>query len=240
MLPVEVAQAAIQHALAEYPREACGLVLNNATYVPMKNVHEHPKNNFRMSMDDFKTHYLSGNVTALIHSHTGPDNPYPSQQDMIAQQSMGLPWGIIHISAERDIDGPFFFGDSLPIAPLAGRAFRPNVHDCYTLLRDVYRQEYNVTLPIFPREAEWWRNKQDMLSQNFTKAGFVQVDESQLQKNDVMLCRVNSPRDNPVANHIIIVRDNGLVLHHLSNRLSRHDPYIQWRSTTVSYVRYKG
>ncbi len=241
MFKHEVLQQFIAHAIASYPNECCGLIVDKGTkYVPMRNVHEHPRNNFRMNMDDFRVFYEAGRVDALMHSHTGADNGHPSKQDMLAQQSMALPWGIVHINDHQDIDGPFFFGDQVPIAPLVGRKFRANVHDCYTLLRDVYRQELGATLPLGAREAEWWKSKQDLLTDNFKKAGFVQIDASQAALNDIMICRVNSPMDNPVPNHVIILRQNGQVLHHLSNRLSRHDPYSLWRTTAVSYLRYKG
>jgi proteasome lid subunit RPN8/RPN11 len=237
----EINQQIIAHALAEYPREACGLVIDDGTqYVPMRNVHENPKMNFRMNMPDFVPYYQAGRINALIHSHTASYNNYPSRQDMLAQETMGLPWGIVHVNENRDIDGPFYFGDELPIASFEGRKFRDNVHDCYTLLRDVYRVEEKIILPIFPREPQWEKNSQNMLELNFKKAGFVQIDETQIKKNCVMLCRINSPSDNPVANHVAIIRDKGQILHHVRGRLSRLDPFNLYRSTAIIYLKYGG
>ena len=239
MFALEVLQEAVQHALAEYPKECCGLILDGGTvYQPMRNIHENPKNNFRIYTPDFLAYLNAGRVSALMHSHTA-NNPFPSRQDMVLQENMALPWGITHISADRDIDGPFFFGDQVPVAPLVGRKFRPGVADCYTLLRDIYRQEEDVTLPVFPREGEWWNSKQNMLEENFAKAGFVEIDRTQLQKNDVLLCRVNSPKDNPVINHIAIVRERGQILHHLNKRLSRPEPIQPWHATAIKYLRYR-
>ncbi len=240
MFDLAVLQQAWQHALDEYPKESCGLIIDNGTaYVRMRNIHESPKNNFRMHTPDFLEYLQAGRISAFMHSHTG-NNPFPSRQDMVLQENMALPWGITYISPDKDIDGPFFFGDQVPIAPLLERNFRCGVHDCYTLLRDIYRQELDITLPIFPRQGEWWNSKQNLLEENFKKAGFKQIDRTQLRKNDVLLCRVNSPKDNPVVNHIAIVRERGQIIHHMLKRLSCHAPIQTWIGTAVSFLRYDG
>lgn len=241
MFDKAIEQTFWQHALSEYPKEACGLIIDGGTeYVPMRNVHESPKMAFRMVQAEFIAYYQAGRISAVMHSHTGADYAAPSRADMNNQAEMQLPWGIVHISENRDIDGPFYFGDQVPIAPFEGRQFRHNVYDCYTLLRDFYRQELNITLPIFPREPEWWVKKQNVLEQNFAKAGFVQIDKTQARQNDVMLCRVQSPKDNPVANHVAIIRDSGRILHHLNRRLSKHEPMQMWINTCTTFLRYSG
>lgn len=230
-----------QYALEQYPKEACGLVIDGGSkFLPMRNVHENPKMAFRMVQAEFNEYYLAGRVSALLHSHTGVDYAAPSRKDMQAQEEMKVPWGIVHISEDKDIDGPFYFGDQVPIAPIEGRNFRANVYDCYTLLRDIYRQELNIVLPVMPREPEWWTKKQNFIEQNFEKIGFVEIDRAQARRNDVMLCRVNSPKDNPVANHVAVIRDNGQIIHHLNARLSKAAPMQMWVNTCVKYVRYKG
>lgn len=232
------------HALEEYPKEACGLVIDDSYYLPMKNHHANPKLNFKMDQDEFFSYYQAGRVTALLHSHVGfsPEyNNYPSLMDMVAQENMQVPWGIVHISPDKDIDGPFFFGDQVPIADFVGRKFRPNVHDCYILLRDVYRVEENITLPTFPREGQWYMKKgSHVLRDNFEKAGFEQIDKMQLAKNNVVLATINPPKENKTMNHVMIMRDKGLVLHHLNNRLSAHTPAHGWVNDSCICLRYKG
>lgn len=239
-----IEQEFIRHALEEYPKEACGLIVDNGTaYVPFKNVHETPKNDFRMNAQEFLPYYSAGRVTAVLHSHTKSaphKNNYPSRKDMVSQEQMRLPWGIVHLSAEKDIDGPFYFGDEVPIADFEGREFRHNVHDCYTLLRDIYRVEKKVTLPQFAREGLWWDDGKNVLEQGFAKAGFVQIDKTQLRPGNVMLGMVNAPRHNKVLNHVMIVREHGLIIHHLNGRLSRHDPIQQWIKSASVFLKYVG
>lgn len=244
MFSKAVEQQVIQHALEEFPKECCGLIIDDgAEYVPFKNIHETPKTDFRMALKEFNDYYLAGRVSALMHSHTQSapfKNNFPSRKDMISQEQMQLPWGIVHIDQNKTIDGPFYFGDGIPIADLIGRDFRPNIYDCYTLLRDKYRLENITTLPIFPREGFWWDKKGDMLSRNFEKAGFVEIDRTQLRKNDVILDSINAPRNNKVLNHVMIVLGNGQILHHLSKRLSKPDPIQPWIKPSCVFLRYKG
>jgi len=196
-----------------------------------------------MNMPEFMEYYAAGRVCALMHSHTMQypvANKFPSYTDMVAQAQMQIPWGIAHIGEHGELDGPFYFGDQVPIAPYVGRQFRPSVHDCYTLLRDYYRQEKGVTLPHFPREGRWWEGKKNILQENFIKAGFKQIDRPMLRPDDVLLANINSPRHNNVLNHIMIVQPKGQVLHHLGDRLSRNDPINVWLGAATVCLRYVG
>lgn len=85
--------AAQQHALAEYPKEACGLVVAGGAYAPVENVAADPFNDFRMPADAWLRH---GTVTAVIHSHCAPQHgSEPSAADRERQRLTAVPWGII-------------------------------------------------------------------------------------------------------------------------------------------------
>lgn len=226
-----------QHAIAQYPKECCGVIVDNQ-YIPMRNVHEDALHNFRIDDAEFNPYFMDGLVQAVIHSHTGVSNNYPSKMDMIAQDNMALPWGIVHIDVNHNIEGPFFFGDQADISPLEGRPFKHAVWDCYTLLRDKYRLEKDVTLPLFPREYEWWNKGEDMLGKGFKEAGFKRISREELRPDDVVLCNVGSSHKNSVVNHVGIVVGKGLILHHLRDRVSRRDPINRWMSTVELCLRY--
>jgi proteasome lid subunit RPN8/RPN11 len=138
--------AAKAHAVETYPQEACG-VLKNGTYVRCTNTATE-KDTFVIAAEEW--HNLQP-VEALIHSH--PDGPgFPSMQDMKSQIDMDIPWGLIVVgkggpNGEIMAADPWFWGDTLPIAPLTMRDFRhgpsgtDNKGDCYALIRDVYRSD---------------------------------------------------------------------------------------------------
>ena len=69
------------HALRDYPREACGVILGDFTYVPFENISMEPLNNFILDPAVFIKY---NNIWGVFHSHPGSDKPIPSQDDKIS------------------------------------------------------------------------------------------------------------------------------------------------------------
>ncbi len=96
---------------------------------------------------------MQGEIVALVHSHPG-----------------GLPWLSEGRPAAADKECPALvaglpggkFTNSAVVPHLTGRRFEHGVTDCYTLFRDAYHLA-GITLPIFVREDDWWRNGQNLL-----------------------------------------------------------------------------
>lgn len=104
-----VLDAAARDARAEYPREACGLVVGE-TYRPCANVAADPLNDFEIPAEAFLQAEMTGSLRAVVHSH--PDGPSaPSDADREAQRATALPWIIIPLTADRVL-APVVFGDS--------------------------------------------------------------------------------------------------------------------------------
>lgn len=224
------------HAVAEYPRESCGLILSNGEYLPCENTAADPEHDFRIAVKE-----MARNIAAVVHSH--PDGPgEPTASDMQSQISCGVPFGIC-VSYKDYAEPAFFWGDSLPVLPLLGRQFRHGPSgsdgrgDCYALVRDYYRLERGVALPDFPRDNDWWRSGEDLYSANFEEAGFrAMTPEEQPEPGDVALIIV--PRSN-VVNHAAVYLGSGLILHHLYNRLSVREPVGRWQRHIVRWIRYE-
>lgn len=79
------------HALAEFPREACGLVVDGK-YWPCRNVAADPCADFVLDPRDYLAAALSGTIEAVIHSH--PEDTPPSPADLSACQQSKLRWYI--------------------------------------------------------------------------------------------------------------------------------------------------
>ena len=213
----------IGHALAEAPRESCGLILDDA-YVPCRNIADDPVGSFQIDGATMVLARQSGRLRAVVHSH--PDGPAcPTRTDMAYQAEGEIPWGIVALSPVHGAE-LFFFGDSLPIAPYEGRVFRHGVADCYALVRDWYRREKALTLPLTPRDPGWWDIGQNVIEDNLGQFEFDALGpEAELEVGDVPLFQVAAR----VINHTGIYLGHGLVLHHLGNRLSRVDVLGPWR-----------
>lgn len=227
-------EAIQRHAAADYPREACGLVVvvkGRERYVPCRNAAAGTEH-FILPAEDYAAAEDLGEVVAVVHSH--PDAPAaPSQADLVSCEASGLPWHILSWPAEdlRTIEPSGYR------APLVGRQFAHGVLDCYTLIRDWYQREPGITLPEFQRRDDWWKHGEDLYMQHYGEAGFVAVSQDQPgQVGDVILMQLRAP----VPNHAGVYLGDGLMLHHLHGRLSSRDVFGgYWQEITRCILRYR-
>ncbi|MCH9665872.1 MAG: Mov34/MPN/PAD-1 family protein [Gammaproteobacteria bacterium] len=218
-----IENSARKHALACWPEESCGVVVNN-TYEPKKNIAVDPLKNFKIA------DYPREGLQAVIHSHPS-NHASPSKYDMQSQIQTSVPWGIIATS-EMNAKEIEWFGDQIKDRPaLLGRDFLHGIRDCFELVRDYYRLNNNLNIDQFPRDDEWWHKGDDILNpNNFTKYGFEIVSLEEVRPGDAALMMIGAS----VVNHCSIILEGGLIIHHLYNRLSRREPIGPW----MRYVRY--
>lgn len=251
-----------RHALREFPNEACGLIVDGE-YLPQFNYAVHPEMNFVIAGEIWKDLADKGKtVEAVVHSHPN-GAAYPSARDMQGQIDTDVPWVIVVTDGEV-CGGPVMWGDSLPVAPLLGRPFMHGVADCYSLIRDAYRLGKDgiadpknvslsetisiadwpheaVVLPDFPRNDEWWRSDGENASlylDNFEKAGFRRIQQSDVQIGDVFLMRLGFK--SAVPNHGGLYVGGNLVMHHIPTRASRREPLGVWLRSVDVWLRYEG
>jgi proteasome lid subunit RPN8/RPN11 len=227
----EVNDAARTHAAAEFPKEACGIVIGGK-YQPISNVAAEPMHDFEMSGDAWTSH---GNVQAVVHSH-GPESALaPSANDMRHQISTNVPWGITRTDGAA-ASPVLWWGDFRLDEPLIGRHFIHGVTDCYSAIRSWRWQNCQIKLPDFPRNDLWWTADEDLYNEGFPRAGYRVVPESEAAVGDVALINFRSK----VPNHGGTLVEDGLLFHHLQNRLSCREPVGRWRSMITKWLRYEG
>lgn len=121
---------------------------------------------------------------------------------------------------------------------LIGRPFDYSKQDCYDLLRDFYKDVFDIEIPNYARPKNWWNEGLNLYADLASKIGFYSLDchPSQYQFGDVVMCAV----DSPVANHVGIIVEKGEILHHLWGRLSAVEHYrLLLRNTTVGVYRHR-
>lgn len=222
------------HARSEYPKESCGLVINGR-YFACLNTAEDPYKDFTIDNGTYLDAVKLG-LDAVVHSH--PDGKRcPSGSDMRSQIAMDVKWGILVVTKEIVSDIIWWGGDT-PIPPLLERPFVHGITDCYALIRDYYRLEQNIFLPDWPRDMEWWNKNQDLYMDNFAEQGFtaISVATDAPQIGDACLCKLFSS----VNNHAGVYVGDGLILHHLQNRISCHEPVYRWMNHISIWLRYTG
>lgn len=218
---MSVISDAVKHAQEAFPRESCGLVVvrkGREKYVPCRNVANN-KHSFVIDPEDYANAEDMGAVIKVVHSHP-KSAPKPSESDLIGCEKSGLPWIIVNPQNCEHYE----FEPTGYELPLMGRKFQHGVIDCYTFIRDYYKQVLNIDIPDFDRADNWWQGGENLYLDGFESAGFVEVDKDDIQEHDVLLMQVISP----VPNHGAIYVGNGKIQHHQVDRLSSEDVYGGW------------
>lgn len=220
-----------KHAAQEYPKECCGLIIQNGRkqrYIPCSNTADKPEEHFRIPPEEYVVAADEGDIQFIVHSH--PDaTSRSSVLDSAQCEATGLPWVIISWP-EGDVRTLVPTGDT----PLKDRPFVHGIWDCYALVRDWYKQERGIDLPDFERSDEWWTRGENLYMRHYAEAGFYS-HSSPLEVGDVILMQYKADE----TNHAGIYLGDGKMLHHLYGQRSCIVPYGGvWHERTMLTLRY--
>ena len=223
--------------LKKYPNEACAFVMPGGEVFEVDNVHENPKDNFRVDRRDVDI--FMPDCLAFVHSHPDQAELYLSEYDMKTQVAFNKTFGVANVT-EGYCRDTVYWGSDIATPSLIGRPFRHGPSgsdgkgDCYALIKDFYEIEECVILPEFPRDWEWWQTK-DLYRDGISKAGFVPIEAKDVKRGDVFLSQIKSP----VPNHGGIYMGNGTVLQHYVGRLSGRTSFGPWARYVTHWLRYE-
>ena len=199
-----------KQAEEEFPNEACGLLIikkGKELYLPCKNVADYPDQDFIISPKDYADAEDQGDIIAIVHTHPNV-SAEASQADRISCNTSNKPW---YILAWPKDELNYIEPDDFKL-PLVGRQFSHGIIDCYTLVQDYYKDTLDIKLDYIPREMEWWDKGQNIYVENYTKQGFVIINNpSDIKEHDAFLIQLISS----VPNHAAIYIGEGLIMHHV-------------------------
>lgn len=207
-------------------------------YFPVDNIHPDPKNYFEVRESTVRMYMPE--CVAFVHSHPDQLKLMISSGDMTSQLMFNKTFGVANVTEGycRDL---VYWGPDVPIPPLEGREFRHGPSgsdmkgDCFSLIKDFYELEEHVILPEFPRDWEWWLEK-DLYRDGFPKARFRRIEANEVERGDVFLSQIRSP----VPNHGGIYMGDGVVLQHYVDRLSCKTALGPWIKYVTHWLRYEG
>ena len=207
------------YAQACDPQEMCGLihvVKGRRRFYACANIATTPDEHFILDPVDYAAAEDLGEIVAVVHSHpTTP--PQPSVADQLSCNSTGLPWIIVNPKTQQ-------WGQCQPTVlelPYVGREFVFGVVDCYSLVRDWYKREWQLELDDFPRRDGFWDRNENLYLDSYKSQGFRQVAFEELQLGDAILMQLGAS----LPNHAAIYLGDQQILHHVQGRLSSRDVY---------------
>lgn len=233
----------IQHAQRLWPEEACGLIVlppgeDSLAFVPCENRAANRRSDFVITDPAYDAAQRDGTLRAVFHSHPAGQLE-PSYADMQAQIAADVPFVVCTLS---DHQGTYMdlwaFGDQMPVAPLLSRPFRSGVTDCYAAYRDFNWLALGIAVPNFPRDPDWWDSEtaSNPFEEVFNWRYFDIVDDADMQPGDGLLFALRGG----IVMHCGAYIGDGLFLHHLHGKISRRDPFVQWRRFHRQTVRFRG
>lgn len=230
----------------DYPNEACGVIVKQGKRkylsVHCRNDHYDPKSNFTVNPQDYVKATELGEVVGVWHTHTHGSS-HPTQTDRISCNLHKMPWYILGVSKEDDqftFDKPYLLTPESVSYGLLERPYIWGIFDCFSLVRDYYKQEFDIeimTPPEYPFcEPDWYRHGGDYYREYYKEAGFVRLIDEDPEIGDVFVMQICSD----VPNHAAIYVGDGLMLHHAEDRLSGRDVYGgYYYKHTVLHCRHK-
>ncbi len=225
---------ALKHAQELDPYECVGLVVivkGKETYLRCRNIALDPKETFVLDPDDYVRASDAGEIARVVHSHPHTA-PVASEADKLHAEKHALPWNIVNPRTGE-------WGEYEPCGykpGLIGREWIWSVQDCWSLVRDYYKEQglelRDWDRPPSPDEFL----KSPMFEGAYAATGFRELTGTEsLEKDDLLLMSINSPG----LNHCGVFLGSDTVLHHLSGRLSSRDIYSGWlQSCTGKRLRH--
>lgn len=121
---------------------------------------------------------------------------------------------------------------------LLGIEFNMADRNCYTLLRDFYRDNFDIILNDYPCPTNWFSSGLDLYNVLASTEGFDLINSHprDWRPGDVIIMAIQSS----TGSHAAILLDNNHILHHLVGQRSCVTAYGgMFRNTTVGVYRHR-
>ena len=164
----------LTHLYSEYPNEGCGIILNKLgklRWIPCKNVSPKPHRSFKISTKEFTKATLQGDIHAIVHSHPN-SSCEASEVDKNQSDYLQIPYIIYSLPSEEKST----YTPKYKEVQLLGREYKFNEQDCWTLVRDFYKQNFNIKLPMITFEDDFYNKGINYFEDLIEPWGGVKVD----------------------------------------------------------------
>jgi proteasome lid subunit RPN8/RPN11 len=231
MLTETIKQTIRYLAGQKYPEEICGF-LTNKGLMPIENTSDKP---LHFAAIDPKSYALAEEEGIIFLYHSHAKEPNFSKLDIDACKQLNIPFVLYVVETDKFTIANPQGGDYI------GRDWVYGINDCFSLVRDWYRQEWGIILDDFARceVGETCKEGWNVFAESFESQGFTRLSAYgvKLQAGDVLLMQIASPNPNHLG--LIFDSEKQEFMQHLRDRPSSIDPYGgYWAQHTVGVLRY--
>lgn len=222
-------------ALENPSEEICGLLYvqdKNLKIYPCKNVALDKALEFEIDPQEYIACTLLGRPCAIYHSHPAGSLAAFSVHDLETAKEWDLPFHLYCVDEDRFLE---YIPPEHKIN-LEGIPFCWGWHDCYSLVRDFFRQSHGIYMNDYDRDETFESTDTNVIMENFEKENFHQLaGVGLIQKNDVLV--FHSHRAYP--QHFGIFLGSSKMLHHPLGNLSRIESITpNWQKRLQLIFRY--
>lgn len=193
-------------ALKTPNEEICGCLVESGTstgIIPCRNISSNRSNHFEISPFDYLRISENNKIVGIYHSQFSEN---PSSLDVINSLGHNLKSYFYSISGDRLIE---ITDKHLKYGKYLNRNFEINKNDCFSLIRDFYKNEFKIYINNYERNDKWYLENPDIIKNNYMNEGFVTVED--YKEGDILVFK-NA--------HFGIYLEGDLLLHHARNKKS--------------------
>lgn len=197
--------------------ESCGLIIGEQEVYPCRNIAEDKKHRFKIHPQDYLRASLKGKITGCFHTHVGDQADF-SMLDRVNSMNQKLNFILYHLPEDR-----FYCMEPAKAIPYMNRPFVYGKTDCYNLVVEYYKNELQITLPVFEDYTKMFKRwaKPENFQIDCEKAGLKRYnDYEDAQKHDIFVFNFYNSEMPP---HFAVFLGNGFILHHPRNGYSQVD-----------------
>lgn len=199
----EIKKEIREHALDEFPKECCGLIIPDAgryKIVKCNNLFN-SENKFFIDPETFN-HENNRNFIIVYHSHTHEKYVDFSEEDELVSNKIGKDFLMYNV-----VNDEFKYYESKDVtAPILNRIFFPPIFDHVTLVIDYYKQLLNIDFKIKNYHSYYLNGR---FLDFFIDNGFKEVND--VKKHDVILTKKKNLSSGPSFQTFIINSDDTLI-----------------------------
>jgi proteasome lid subunit RPN8/RPN11 len=215
-------------------KECCGLILLDGSIKECVNKDSDPTLNFAIDSRVYSRAENKYGVKAIYHSHTNGNMEFTASDVDLANRTQKpvMLYDVVH--------NRFSAIDPSGDTELIGRDFCYGIYDCYSLIRDYYKQVKGVEIPNYHRSSDelvWDKVEWDWIDSQYQLVGFREVPSP--EQGDVLAMSIgNNARG---INHLAIYMGDNTLLHQLAKRKSGLEIWgSPWSEYTIKFLRYYG